>query len=309
METTVDAMHAAEDQLRAFLTRSTYATEGGIVTDLDGTVVHEARGRIYLPDPVEFALKELYDLGRPLMINSLRFPLSVLRTFGADWYKISNAPIPTVSMNGSQIGMIHQLESGELSFEEVDAFPLTASEIEEVYQTVCRFIEGGVNNLLVFYYPRDWRRGELIWTPVPEQVLPVKEKYVSASGVTAVTLDKLREELLAEDMCMIFLLVDAPEDTLMAYQHTGRAHFYTRQGVHKLYGSLQLAKHLKFDLAHSVGAGDSEMDSFLSGVGLALVVGRPALSYRGLVDTIHLRDSLQLGEFLSRFAAIQRELL
>src|SRR5262249_46621819 len=77
--------NGAEEQLKQFLSQSTFAADGGVVTDLDGTVVDEDRGRIYIPPSVELALKELYDFGRPLMLNTLRFPLSVLRTFGADW--------------------------------------------------------------------------------------------------------------------------------------------------------------------------------------------------------------------------------
>src|SRR5262249_26350580 len=175
---------------------------------------------------VELALKELYELGRPLMLNSLRFPLSVLRTFGADWYRISNAPIPTVTMNGSLLGFVTQTAEGELAFEEVAAFPLATDEIEVVLRGVGELLAGCIKDILVFYYPRDWRIGEVIWTPVPERVLPVKEKYVSASSVTAVEFSKLRDQMLAEDVCMIFLLIDAPQDQLMAYQHARQSNFF-----------------------------------------------------------------------------------
>lgn len=68
-------------------------------------------------------------------------------------------------------------------------------------------LNGGDKEMLLFYYPRDWRTGEIIWTPSAEQVLPVKEKYVSASSVTAVERGKLRDQLHAEDICMMFLLL------------------------------------------------------------------------------------------------------
>jgi hydroxymethylpyrimidine pyrophosphatase-like HAD family hydrolase len=307
MDLQIDRLAAAEQQLREFLETSSYATNGGIVTDLDGTLVHEEKGRVYIPQPVELALKKLYERGRPLMINSLRFPLSVLRTFGKEWCEISGAPIPAVSLNGSQVGLI-KADGDELVFEEIDATPLEPSEIEDILAVVKRFVDGGVKELLVFYYPRDWRKGELIWTPMPKLVLPVKGKYMSASGVTAVKLDTLHKELLAEDICMIFLLVDVPQDTLMAYQHANRSSFYTHKGVDKLSGSRLLAKHLNFDLIHSLGAGDSPMDTFLTGVGMAAVVGREDLPYHGLTSTIHLRDSLELGEFLRRFARLQGEI-
>jgi hydroxymethylpyrimidine pyrophosphatase-like HAD family hydrolase len=297
--------HKLDEQLRAFLAQSDFAAHGGVVTDLDGTVIHEDQGRLFFPPSVELALRELYVLGRPLMVNSLRFPLSVLRTFGREWYELSRAPIPVISMNGSQLGHVTRTPDDELAFEELAAFPLTAAEVEQVLAGVREMLAGGIKELLLFYYPRDWRRGEVIWTPVPERVLPVKEKYVSASAVTAVELDRLSEELTSTDICMMFLLIDAPEDTLMAYQHTQRANFFTHRGIDKLSGTERLASELGVDLTHSIGAGDTEMDKFLSGVGLAVLVGQN-VSHRGLVDTIRLSNSFELGELLFRFAELQR---
>src|SRR4029453_12311350 len=107
------------------------------------------------------------------------------------WYKVFNKPITTVSLNGSLIGHIHRSAGGELAFGEVAAFPLSRKEIKEAIEDVGRLLDGGIMNLLVFYYPRDWRIGEVIWTPVPANVIPVREKYRSASAVTAVKLPKL----------------------------------------------------------------------------------------------------------------------
>ena len=296
------------DQLREFLRRSDFASRGGVVTDLDGTAVHEDRGRIYIPEPVEFGLKRLHDLGRPFVLNSLRFPLSVLRTFGREWYGISNAPIPTVSLNGSLIGHVVKTDEDELAFQEIEAFPLKAEEVDEVLQGVAGLLDGGVKDILVFYYPRDWRVGEVIWTPVPEKVIHVKEKYTSASAVTSVEFPKLREQMRAEEVCMIFLLIEAPEDTLMAYQHTKRSNFFTREGVDKLFGSKRIAAHLGVELRHSMGAGDTEMDRFLSGVGLAVHVGPLDLEYKGVLQTIKLKNSFELGELLFRVAELQQEM-
>jgi hydroxymethylpyrimidine pyrophosphatase-like HAD family hydrolase len=275
---------------------------------LDGTVVHEEQGRIYIPKPVEFALKELYDLGRPLILNTLRFPLSVIRTFGKDWYSISNSPIPTVTLNGSQLGFVTKTAQDELTFEEIAAFPLKAEEIDDVLDGVKGLLDGGINDILVFYYPRDWRMGEIIWTPVPEKVQPVKEKYTSASSVTAVEFAKLREQLHAEKLCMIFLLVNVPHDKLMAYQHTKRGNFYTREGVDKLFGAQSIAAKLGIDLSHSLGAGDTEMDNFLRGVGLAVIVGGRELGFSGSLQTIKLKTSFELGDLLFRWAELQRAL-
>lgn len=296
--------------LRKFLMQSRFATDGAVITDLDGTAVHEDQGRIYIPPPVEFGLKQIYELGRPVVLNSLRFPLSVMRTFGKEWLAIANAPIPVVSLYGSQIGFVTRDEKDELCFEELNAFPLEASEIDEVLQGVQGLLDGGVRDCLLFYYPRDWRMGEIIWTPVAEKVIRVKEKYTSASSVTAVELEKLREQLHAEEICMIFLLIEIPQDQLMAYQHTNRNNFFTRKGVNKLTGTEEIAKHIGFDLADSIGAGDSEMDKFLSGVGLSVQVGsNPNFAFKGLRETIRVDTSFEFGDFLFRLAGFQRELL
>ncbi|MEJ7680254.1 MAG: hypothetical protein WKG06_20850 [Segetibacter sp.] len=69
-------------------------------------------------------MKKIYDLGRPVVINTLRFPLSVMRTFGREWYSISNAPVPTVLMNGSQLGYMTETSEGAIGYKEIAAFPL-----------------------------------------------------------------------------------------------------------------------------------------------------------------------------------------
>jgi hydroxymethylpyrimidine pyrophosphatase-like HAD family hydrolase len=296
-----------EEQVRDFLSRSTYLRQGGIITDLDGTIVHEDQGRIYLPESVQYGLKKLYNLGRPLIINSLRFPLSVIRTFGKEWYEIANAPIPTVTLNGSQYGFVTQNARGDLEFEELAAFPLTRDETENVLRGIQGLLEDGVRDLLVFYYPRDWRMGEIIWTPVPERLEEVKNKYLSASSVTAVEFEKLREQMLAEDICMIFVLVDMPEDKRMAYQHAKPRNFFTHEGVDKLFGTRSIAEKLELDLANSVGAGDTPMDVFLSGVGLAIIVGNQELGFQGSFGTLRLKNAFELGDLLFRLAELQHE--
>src|SRR5687768_16369593 len=105
--------------LSEFAKTSRFTSTGGVITDLDGTAVHEDQGRIYIPEPVEFGLKALYDRRRPVALNSLRFPLSVLRTFRKEWLAISGAPIPVVSMNGSQVVYVTTDTHFELAFEEL----------------------------------------------------------------------------------------------------------------------------------------------------------------------------------------------
>ena len=293
--------------LQRFVRESAFAKSGGVITDLDGTAVHEYQGRIVIPKEVELGLLRHYERGRPIILNSLRFPLSVLRTFGQEWYKLSNAPIPTVTLNGSLIGYIQKTDEGELVFAEVAAFPLKPQEINVAIEGVQRLLDAGIKNLLVFYYPRDWRMGEVIWTPVAENVIPVKDKYKSASAVTAVELPKLKAQMLSEDICMIFLLIDAPEDQLMAYQHTKRSNFITTKGVDKLFGAREMANALQIDLSDSLGAGDTELDSFLAGVGLAVIVGSNALSFRGVRGTINLPSSVELGALLFRASELASE--
>jgi hydroxymethylpyrimidine pyrophosphatase-like HAD family hydrolase len=296
-----------DSELRNFLKTSHFGHTGSVMTDLDGTAVHEDRGRIYIPEPVELGLKELHSTGRPFILNSLRFPLSVLRTFGREWYSISNSPIPLVSLNGSLVGLVTKNDEDELMFEEIEAFPITVSEIEEVLRGVKGMLDNNVKDLLIFYYPRDWRMGEVIWTPVPDNVYRVKQKYLSASSVTAVEFDKLRDQLTAEQLCMIFLLIELPQDRLMAYQHTKRSNFFTRKGVDKLFGAQQIARHIGVDLTQSIGAGDTELDSFLNGVGLAVLVGNNNLDHKGIVQTIRINDAFQFGALLFRLAELQRE--
>jgi hydroxymethylpyrimidine pyrophosphatase-like HAD family hydrolase len=274
-----------------------FKESGGVITDLDGTALHEHHGKIFIPKTVELGYKRLLDLGRPFVLNTLRFPLSVLRTFGRDWYRVSNAPIPTITLNGSLLGYVIQEPSGEMSFEEIAAYPLSHAEIDKTLDGVQELLDNGLKEVLVFSYPRDWRVGEVIWTPVPDEVLPVKNKYVSASSVTAVEIGKLRDQLHAEEICMIFLLLNIAQKK-MAYQHTRRDNFVTHASVDKLFGAQRMAEFLKFELPASIGAGDTELDRFLAGVGLAVLVGSLPVSFRGLAATIRLANSSELGELL-----------
>jgi len=116
----------------------------------------------------------------------------------------------------------------------------------------------------------------------------------------------LSDSLKAEDICMIFLLIEIPQDKLMAYQHTKKSNFFTHKGVDKLSGAKQIAKYLNFQLDHSLGAGDTEMDIFLKGVGMAVHVGNNILPYHGNFSSIHVAGSSELGELLFQLAAMQK---
>lgn len=296
-------------QLQEFFSQSNFVETGGIITDLDGTAIHEYKGRYSIPQSVELGLQKIHELGRPVVINTLRFPLSVIRTFGKEWYSISKVPIPTVLMNGSHMGYIVQSETGTLGFEEIGAFVLEEQEVMEVLQIVQNFIANNVMDLLVFYYPRQWEKGEIIWTPVTEKIPDIQHKYLTASSVISGSTNMLQEELLKQEVCMIFLLIDIPEDQLMAYQHTKKSSFFTHKGVDKNFGSAQIAEKLNFKLEHSVGAGDSEMDTFLTSVGLAVHVGNPYLKFEGVLPPVKLTGSTELGELFFELAAMQKTII
>ena len=284
--------------LREFLAQSDFMRHGGVMTDLDGTAVHEENGRVYVSVPMEKGLKRMHDLGRSVVINSLRFPLSVMRSFGKAWYQIAGVPVPVVSLRGSLCGRMVLTKSGEIGFDVIEAICLEPERIRGIVNGASTLVDAGANELLVFFYPRDWTRGEIIWTPDAARAQDVATKYRSASRVISGDVRTLERELTAEEVCMVFQLLDLPQDRAMAYQHTQRNSFFTHAGVDKKYGAQRIAHHLGIDLLHSIGAGDSPMDDFLAGVGFAVIVGRLQLEYKGRLHTVRIRDSLALGNLL-----------
>ena len=287
------------DALRAFLRDGRFAASGAVVTDLDGTAVLEREGRIYLPPEIELGLERIHALGRPVVANTLRFPMSVIRVFGDEWHRATGADLPLISLKGSQIGRVVRSTGGETAFEEWHADVLSEAEIGEVMGGIGGMLDEGVRDLLVFYYRRDWREGESIWTPDAARVDSVRAKYTSASTVTTGSGAELRDILLAEPLCMIFLLIDMPDDRLMAYQHTRRTSFFTHQGVSKRAGAEAMAAYLGFDLAASIGAGDAPPDDFLAAVGFAVIVGDSTLDYKGLEATVRVAGIAALGDLLA----------
>jgi len=286
------------EAVQDFAAGSQFRECGGIITDLDGTAVHEHEGQVTIPDAVSHALKRLNEQGRPIAINTLRFPMSVIGTFGQEWYAITNAPLPLVSLNGSLIGRLAQNPSGAIVFEETEARVLSTAEVEEVLTGVEGLISSGVDQLLLFYYPRDWRVGECVWTPVCYRLEHVRHKYLSASDAFCGDVDVLRHRLMEREICMMFLLVEQPLDNLMAYQHVKPTNFITTGGIDKRKGMHRLAAHMGTDPADWVGAGDTPMDNFLEDVGLAVHVGQWDLEYQGRQQTAKVRDSLEFGQLL-----------
>jgi hypothetical protein len=296
----MDSGVAPAEELRRFLADGRFAAAGAVITDLDGTAVLEREGRIYLPPTVEGGLEHIRRLGRPVIANTLRFPRSVISVFGDEWHRSTGADLPLVSMKGSQIGRVVRDAAGETSFEEWHAEPLSAAEIGEVMVGVEGMVADGVRDLLVFHYPRDWRHGEQIWTPAPDHVEAVAAKYRSATRVFSSDVRALSDALLSHDMCMIFLLIDLPEDRRMAYQHTQRASFFTHAGVNKRTGAQAMARHLGIDLAASIGAGAAPPDDFLDAVGFAIIVGDNAeVDYKGLAHTVRVPGIAEFGQLLA----------
>ena len=103
---------------------------------------------------------------------------------------------------------------------------------------------------------------------------------------------------------MASLFVDRPEDTLMAYQHSKRNSFFTTKGVNKASGLRAVASRLNLATEHALGAGDTEMDTFLSEVGFAVIVGKSMLSFRGRRQTLRVATPLELGELISAYAEL-----
>jgi hypothetical protein len=289
----------------AFHSQSDFARSGGIVTDLDGTALHEEAGRLSLALAVEAGLSALAGLGRPVVVNTLRFPLNVVRTFGRAWSKITDEPIPLVSLNGAVFGRLSPVGENDVEFAELRAFPLEPGEIDSALSQVESMLTASVPDLLVFHYPCDWRLGECIWTPDASRVNEVHAKYPSASSAFGGDLGELTRALRTGGACMLTVLADVPEDQRMAYQHGNPNRFTTHDGIDKLSGARFAAEQLGFDLEHSVGAGDTPMDVFLDGVGLALHVGARDLPFRGLVDTIQLPDPAAMGALLFELSGLQ----
>ncbi len=293
-----NSFDSAAAELRDFLASGDFAVSGAVMTDLDGTAVLERDGLVYLPPEVENGLKRIHAHGRPVIANTLRFPLSVMRVFGDEWHRATGTDLPLVSMKGAQIGRVHRGADGLATFEEWHSETLDRAGIDAVLDDVDALVSDGVTDLLVFHYARDWRLGERIWTPDSSRTDRVRDKYRSASDVASTPVAALRTALHAEPICMIFLLVDRPGDHLMAYQHTQRSSFHTHSGVSKRSGAERMAAHLGVDLAASIGAGDAPPDDFLAATGFSIIVGGGELDYRGLAHTVRVDTIADFGRLL-----------
>ena len=274
-----------------------------LALDLDGTALLEDHGKVFISSSVEKGVKAIHDLNVPVALNTLRFPLSVIKTVGEEWYQIADAPILTVLLNGSVLGYI-KCEGGHLHYEELAAYPMKREDIQSVLDGIGQLLKAGIEDLLLFYYSRQWREGETLWTPNAKRVAALQKKFVSASRVFSGNVEQLAEELSQREICMCSLFIDRPEDTLMAYQHSKRNSFFTAQGVNKASGLREVAAAIGRSPVEALGAGDTEMDSFLSEVGCAVLVGNSKLSYRGRRETIRVATPVELGNLVLGFAEL-----
>lgn len=284
---------------------SQFSSRGGVILDLDGTALHEYQGVVRVPESIKTGLQAIHALHRPIILNTLRFPLSIIRTIGSEWLAINHVPIPVICLNGSVTGYIQRIseDSDDIQFEEILSHPLTEQEIDQMLDSVEKLLSAGLTEISLFYYPRDWKFGELIWTPNPEEIPRLDKKYTSCSAVVSTDLIKLRSEFKRLEVCMIFLLVNAEGDQLMAYQHTHKHSYFTHDAIDKKSGALQIAQHLNISLEDSIGAGDTELDTFLESVGLALQI-KKKLPYQGRYATLEIEGAAQLGEFLATTAQL-----
>ena len=306
MDNITEAGPSLDAALAGFLQATSFPVNGAVMTDLDGTAVHEDMGRIVIPKSVSHGLTEVARLGRPIVLNTLRFPLNVIKTFGREWYSITNAPLPLISLNGSVVGYLREGSSESIEFEELSATPVPASAWKAVLGDLERLLASGIDDVILFHYPRDWRAGERLWTPVASRRDALLARYPSADEVASVSLEQLAAQLDRCEPCMLMLLINASQDQLMAYQHARPNQFVTATGIDKAAGAQTAARLLGFDLAASVGAGDTPMDTFLSSTGLAVRVGARGLPFEGRHATLDVPDSLALGELMFRLADLVR---
>src|SRR5687767_4806421 len=138
--------------------RATDPSKAYLALDLDGTALLEDKGKVFISGSVEKGVKAVHDLKIPVVLNTLRFPLSVITTVGEAWYQIADVPILTVLLNGSVLGYI-KCTNGELHYEELAAFPLRADEIKGILEGVLQLTKSGIEDILFFFYSRDWREG------------------------------------------------------------------------------------------------------------------------------------------------------
>ena len=288
--------------LERFMDRSDFS-KGSAILDLDGTALHEEQGKVFISGSVENGISAIVEIGRPVIINTLRFPLSVIRNVATEWLHITNKKIPAVLLNGSVLGYI-EMNGGAPIWKEISATPISPKEINELIFGLDELVFHDIRDLILFFYPRDWKKGEIIWMPHESNTEDVFRRYKTSSRIGFWSTAELKEIMLENEVCMAVLLVNHPKDKLMAYQHNKPSSFFTSKGISKSAGLKNMANILDISLLDSIGAGDSEMDSFLGDVGLAAIVGDEQISWAGIKETIRVKSPSVLGDLLCDLSEI-----
>ena len=103
-------------RLRAFIEARGKPGVAHVITDLDGTALHEREGRVWIPPAVERGLQRVHEHGGTVVVNTLRFPGSVIAVLAPEWTRITGAPLPLVSLKGSQVGHLVARPDGSFAF-------------------------------------------------------------------------------------------------------------------------------------------------------------------------------------------------
>ncbi|QMU27098.1 HAD hydrolase family protein [Adhaeribacter radiodurans] len=287
--------------IQNFISQPTFRQHGGLLTDLDGTIVLQRNGKFIIPLEVQTGLNKLYQRNCPIILNTIRFPLSIIKTFAAVLYPLAQKPIPVISLNGSQWGYISLGENQEYRFTEAGAQPLKQADIQSCLANIQLLVQQQVPDIAVFYYPRDWTKGEIIWTSVETQVGEIAQSYPSASHVYSSSLAILENHLKAEDISMIFLLVK--KDHLAGtFLQRNFQDFYTSTGVNKLTGAHAFVNQLGRTLKQFIGAGDTPMDVFLQETGAVIKVGNLPLDFECSGPLLPIETVPEMGEVFTQIA-------
>lgn len=305
--------------LMSFLDRADFG-RGALFLDLDGVVLLEVDGRLSISGTAERGIAEVVRLGRPVVMNSLRCPQAIISKIGHEWMSQYGKEIPAILLNGSSIGRFVKVND-DLEWQEDAAFPILEEEIDDFIRGVEDLIDGGIRDMLVFFYPRDWREREIIWTPGTAHAQQKQAEYGSIARVVSWTVAELRQRMKEAETCMIFQHIDRPKEILRSYLHQDPMSFFTRKAgmrIDKASGMQEWSARNGVSPEDSIGAGDTDMDVFLSKTGLAVIVEeerrlehekRMPLRFRGVHETIWVHDPHETGELILLLAELWKERL
>lgn len=289
--------------IQNFVSQPIFGQDGGLMTDLDGTIVLHQNGNFSIPPEVQAGLNRLYQSNCPVILNTIRFPLSIIKTFAAVLCPLAQKPIPVISLNGSQWGYISSGEDQQYSFIEAGAQPLKPADIKSCIADIRLLVQQEVPDIAVFYYPREWTKGEIIWTAEENKVAELAQSYLSASQVYSSSPAILENNLNAEEISMIFLLVKK-DPMAGTFLQRNFKNFYTTTGVNKLTGAHAFVNQLGRTLKQFMGAGDTPMDVFLQETGAVIKVGNLPLGFECKAPVLPVETVHEIGEVFTQMAEV-----